>query len=238
MALRAGTLTLAVFFTFVVAIAPTTPVKAQQPDTETALKGAQDTFNDRAIADEFKSALERSRLQQLPDTGGLMHWLESMPTEKTDLSGLLEGKDRLLEQTTDNNTRRYESQVYVFVSFSMPEIALRNLYTAATPKNIPLVLRGFVGVSKGSTPSLGATQQRLFDVFGEALKKGGGILIDPTLYRRFDIRQVPAFVATTETPKACDQNNCEAPENYQLFGDVTLEFALGRLARTVLGVGE
>jgi type-F conjugative transfer system pilin assembly protein TrbC len=207
----------------------------QAPDTAEVLQDARDAMKDPVITDQFNRALENSRRSQFPDTRGLMRWLRSQPAAATGLDALLEGGDRLREQNTTAEAPRYESRMFVFVSFSMPETALRNLFNAAAPHGIPLVLRGFVGAGDGSAASLGATQKRLVAVFGESLgkHKRGGILIDPTLFHRFDIRQVPAFVATTETPKTCDQENCEAPENYQLFGDVTLDFALERLIRKV-----
>ena len=70
----------------------------------------------------------------------------------------------------------------------------------------------------------------------DADKKGntsidGGLSIDPTLYDRFGISVVPAFVLTDAPVQACTQAGCPTPDFVRLAGDVTLEYALESIAR-------
>ncbi|ALP53709.1 hypothetical protein Tel_11490 [Candidatus Tenderia electrophaga] len=122
-------------------------------------------------------------------------------------------------------------QFYVFVSFSMPDITLRRLMNQARHIGAPLVLRGLVENDMNKTR---IKVGKLLD----ADKKGntsidGGLSIDPTLYERFGVSVVPAFVLTDAPVQACRQDGCPTPDFVRLAGDVTLEYALESIAREV-----
>ena len=56
----------------------------------------------------------------------------------------------------------------------------------------------------------------------------GGVQIDPTLFRQFQINQVPAVVVLNETNCLPSQSCLESYD--VIYGDVTLDFALKRIA--------
>jgi conjugal transfer pilus assembly protein TrbC len=114
------------------------------------------------------------------------------------------------------------ARLYVFVSFSMPPASLRRLASQAATAGVPLVLRGMV------EESLPATARRTAELIGMA--PGTSVEIDPGPFRRFGITRVPAYLIAAPAP-AC-KNAC-VPEDAGpvIVGDVTLDYALERLAQ-------
>ena len=79
-----------------------------------------------------------------------------------------------------------KSSVYYFVSFAMPDKLLRQSLREAAHYHIPIIIRGLVD------NSFHATAKRLFDL----IKKDnqGGVLLNPLLFRHYQIYAVPALV--------------------------------------------
>jgi type-F conjugative transfer system pilin assembly protein TrbC len=116
--------------------------------------------------------------------------------------------------------------ILVFVSFSMPDRTLKNYLEDASRIGASLVLRGLVD------DDLLATQHAIRDLVGKGAvdREGAGFLIDPTLYTRFGIEQAPTILVT-ETPVApCNELECPTPSHIKLAGDVSLAWALERIA--------
>lgn len=119
----------------------------------------------------------------------------------------------------------------VFVSLSMPEAALRALLRSDTVAT--LALRGMVD------NSMARTVARLAELAGIDLEasvapdapRWPALVIDPTLFQRFEVSAVPAFVLPLEPPGACSDTRCETPPHVKVAGDVTLDYALGVMAR-------
>ena len=57
-----------------------------------------------------------------------------------------------------------------------------------------------------------------------------GALIDPTLFQRFGIDQVPTVVVAEAAAGACTPTDCPVPEHVKIAGDVPLRYALDRIA--------
>jgi len=122
----------------------------------------------------------------------------------------------------------------VFVSLSMPEASLRALLAHGRPIGAALVLRGLLD------ESMKRTVERLTELLGTAAGAAGeagpgaetSVLIDPTLFDRFEIDAVPAFVLPLEAPTPCDAaGRCATPRHVKLAGDVGLAYALDVMAR-------
>ncbi len=115
--------------------------------------------------------------------------------------------------------------LFILVSFSMPPASIDRLADQAAKAGATLVLRGVIDDSLRKT----------MDAASEFIKRHPGVQfqIDPTLFRRFNVTQVPAFVLSVQPPdsascgKACDPANSFA----SVAGDVTLDYALDFLAR-------
>jgi conjugal transfer pilus assembly protein TrbC len=115
--------------------------------------------------------------------------------------------------------------VYVAVSFSMPPADLRRLGREAHRAGATVVIRGLVHGSFKET--LLAAKQ----VFDE--DSVGGVAIDPNVFRAFDIKQVPMFIAAKGPVEPCGKGlDCipDAPPHDRISGNITLAEALKRLA--------
>ena len=113
-----------------------------------------------------------------------------------------------------------ESNVLIFVSFSMPQKSLKGWMREAEKIHAPVVIRGLVN------NSFKATIQKMTEL---ASDNHGGIQIDPTLFKTFNIKQVPAVVVT-------NSGNClpnqSCPNKYDVvYGDVHLDYALEKVSR-------
>ena len=111
--------------------------------------------------------------------------------------------------------------VYVAVSFSMPPADLRRLGRDAHKAGATLVIRGLV---RGSFKETLLAAKRVFDE--DSL---GGIAIDPNVFRAFDIRAVPTFIAAAGPVQPCAKGlECTplAPRHDRLSGNITLGEAL------------
>jgi len=178
---------------------------------------------------EQSNTLPRTSFPKLPGPDS-----EQLTRARAEIGTLLDlagQHDVLTDTSTDIGP-----QFYVFVSFSMPDIALRRLLSQAQRVGAPLVLRGMVENDMNKTR---IKVGKLLD----ADKKGnttieGGLSIDPTLYERFSISVVPSFVLTDAPVQACTQAGCPTPEFARLAGDVTVEYALEAIAREVPAMRE
>ena len=142
---------------------------------------------------------------------------------------LLQSKNHPLAEAAPGTER-----IYLFVSSSIPVTTLRTyaaMIDRARTGEIIMVLRGFVGGMKKIRPTL--------EFIGEILKKDPAcdldktrcdsfqvnIQIDPELFQRFQIQDVPAV---TYLPEGEDQDQAEP---LVILGDAALDFMLERINR-------
>lgn len=119
------------------------------------------------------------------------------------------------------NIQRYQKpEVYVFVSTSLPNQAIKNLHDEADRINAHLVMRGFVKNDPNKT--LGKRNE----IFGD--KQPGRFDIDPESFDTFGINAVPAFVVTGEQEK-CVGEDCPGPIFDVIYGDMSLDAALTKI---------
>lgn len=101
--------------------------------------------------------------------------------------------------------------ILVFVSFSMPNIALQELLKQADKYNAKLVLRGL------HKNSFKETMQKILEID----KNGVQFDINPELFKAYKVKQVPTFVLVKSDK-----------EINRLSGNVSLEFANEELAKS------
>jgi len=135
-------------------------------------------------------------------------------------------------------------RIYIFVSSSVPRQTLRN-YAVDLDKlrdpGISMVMRGFVGGMKHVKPTLEfVTKTIVKDESCDAAKEkcetySVNIGIDPMLFRRYRITQVPAVVYVKGLSVA-DQamsegigSNAKASDFYVVYGDASLDYVLERI---------
>ena len=111
-------------------------------------------------------------------------------------------------------------ELLVFVSFSMPHASLVRLAEQARQANAVLVFRGLAG----------ATLRQMVERLQPLARTGAAMQINPEAFTRFGIEVVPTFVLTARSAD-CGERACEGPTR-RLAGDVSLDHALDRLARS------
>jgi conjugal transfer pilus assembly protein TrbC len=154
------------------------------------------------------------------------------------------GDDEAGNKKTQSSLSSSE-RIYIFISSSVAESTLRN-YAADLDKlndsNISMVLRGLVGGMKYFRPTL--------DFVTNVIKKHqncnltyqcetyrANIQIDPLLFRRYGIKQVPAIVYVPDI-KINDsslseglKDNAHVSDYYVVYGDTSFEYALELIQR-------
>ncbi|MES9859959.1 MAG: type-F conjugative transfer system pilin assembly protein TrbC [Candidatus Thiodiazotropha sp. LLP2] len=166
-------------------------------------------------------SLPISALPNLPEPSA-----DLLQRARRDITKLL---DQAQGQPLDPMGQKSGPQLYVFVSFSMPEITLKRLLTQTSQIEASLILRGLID------DDMGKTKTRIAQLL-EADENGhtriqGGFAIDPTLFERFDIQQVPSFVLTDTPAPRCTDAGCEEVSFARLSGDTTLQYALQTMQR-------
>ena len=140
-----------------------------------------------------------------------------------DLESLAKGYETLLAR--DPAAVPAGPRLLVFVSFAMPEPALRRLVDQAVDAHATLYLRGLVG------GSLKETVARVQPLLGD---RRVALQIDPREFDRFAIAATPSFVlvwgGTEES--VCAGESCTGPETFaKVAGDVSLDYALEFMQR-------
>lgn len=116
-------------------------------------------------------------------------------------------------------------QVIAFVSLSMPPASLRQIIADVTKAGGIVVFRGFPNNSmKEFTARMSQVVKE-----GDQLSNVG---IDPRLFRAFDIKAVPAYVAVASDFDLCSGFSCQdkLPPFDRLTGNVTARYALEQFA--------
>ena len=120
---------------------------------------------------------------------------------------------------TQTDTATRGPALLLFVSFSMPPESLLRLAHQAKRADGVLVFRGLAG----------ATLREMVGRVEPLAKTGAAIQIDPDAFARFGVEVVPTFVLA-ESLASCGEATCEGRVR-RIAGDVTLDYALERLAR-------
>lgn len=116
------------------------------------------------------------------------------------------------ENASDKNT-----DFFIFTSFSMGEKNLENLIKSSTKYNGIVVMRGF---KDGDIKTTTAFLSKFIE------KTGGGVIIDPELFKEYEIKRVPSFVLT----KACKVVGSCNKKYDVLLGNVSPRFALEKFS--------
>lgn len=110
--------------------------------------------------------------------------------------------------------KNIEPGLLVFISSSMHKENIKQLMNEACDRNITLVLRGLID------NSFKKTMQYIQQFYGEKGEVKANIIIDPTLYKEFNVTSVPSFVLIGQENK-----------HDKLIGNVTVQYALEILSK-------
>jgi type-F conjugative transfer system pilin assembly protein TrbC len=115
-----------------------------------------------------------------------------------------------------------EDRLYYFWSFSMPEESIKSAFLDGGKVGLVAVLRG---LPEGSARE---SLLRLKNLIGDHQVE---VMIDPILFRIYDITAVPTLVYAEEINSVCE--HCEpAEKHWKVTGNITLRAALENLARS------
>jgi conjugal transfer pilus assembly protein TrbC len=116
-----------------------------------------------------------------------------------------------------------QDELFVFASFGMPKASLERMMIDAAKVGAVVVFRGFKNNSWKDTAEAIA-----------ALKNGGvNAVVNPNAFKAFKVKVVPVVVLAAPTAlQQLDDEGC-APEGefVSVVGDVTLDYALERMAK-------
>ena len=200
----------------------------QEPPDDAALRQAVETAIPEAqtFARELEAAIgaaqaeadaiARSALRAPPELGA------SIKDSSVDLDRLLGEHLPALEEARAGGGA---PTFFAFVSLSLPPQSLGPLLRDVAEAGGVAVLRGF---KDGSIKATAAALEPLADG-PEAL---GGAMVDPRLFRSFNVRSVPTFVMAAGALGECGEPNCvaPAPPHDRIAGNVTVAYALRQLA--------
>ena len=196
---------------------------------------AQETADPRPeslenITEIERAAREAGQALDLPDTPDMSllgdldipEWndlLKTLPQLREVLP--LDGVEGI-DPAADAERQELSEYSVVLVSLSMPEESLRQISEQAREYGFSTVMRGLVNNSFADTLS------SLTEVFEGDTENMPGISIDPTVFTRFDVEAVPAFIFLAEPLEPCETQGCTgdpAPEHDILYGNVSFEYA-------------
>ncbi|MBJ7499654.1 MAG: type-F conjugative transfer system pilin assembly protein TrbC [Sphingopyxis sp.] len=117
-------------------------------------------------------------------------------------------------------------QLIVFASLSMPEESLKRLIADTARARGVVVFRGF---PDNSAKRFTSAIVKLVENEADSASVG----IDPRLFRAFDVRAVPTYVAVSSDFDLCEGFACktQVPPFDRLVGNVTLDYALSSFAQ-------
>ena len=128
-------------------------------------------------------------------------------------------------------------QVFVLVSFSMPEASLERLARDAKDAGIPLVFRGVPETKESTDSKLPLLNPQSLVAFQSLIDSGADVQLNPGLFSEFNIRQVSALILKEESSASSD--GCiQSAKAVIVPGDVTLGYALDRLTDRKDSIGE
>ena len=116
-------------------------------------------------------------------------------------------KDGYIKKSQTHKEAKAIPQAIIFVSFSMPNLSLKQAIQDAERYQIPVVMRGLY------KNSFRQTLEKLFDLIKEDNK--GGISINPAWFKKYNINTVPALVV-----------NNNAQDFNVVYGNIPLKTAL------------
>lgn len=152
--------------------------------------------------------------------------IEITAENKRDAYEIIKKSQSIMEEAlgTSNNVSKYTSvssytDFLIFTSFSIGEKNLESLIKLASEYNGAVILRGF---KNGSVQDTAAFISNI-----SSAKEG--VLIDPNLFKEYQITKVPTFILTKPCEGVIDGSNCKVIYD-KLVGNVSPRYALERFA--------
>jgi type-F conjugative transfer system pilin assembly protein TrbC len=115
------------------------------------------------------------------------------------------------------------SSPLVLVSFSMPESQIKSLVIEAARIHAKVAIRGLIDNDFKKTLS------KIQELVGQQAK---WIVIDPTLFERFQVLRVPTFILPLEEITPCTSEGCLVSAHVKATGSSTFRYFFEMISRT------
>ena len=148
-----------------------------------------------------------------------------------DLEALARGYAAQTDATTQAQGLASGPGLFVFVSLSMPRPTLQHLVDQAARAQASIVIRGFAN---------GSLRDTIAQIQGLIGTRQVAVQVDPLAFDRFAITRVPSFVLVRDgtRPVSCASGSCAPADSFlRSSGDVSLDYALEHMQRSVPGFG-
>ncbi len=119
------------------------------------------------------------------------------------------------------NKSKNNYKVIVFISFSMPDKSIVSTLQNANKIQASVVIRGLIH------NSFKDTLVRMASIVKEA--GGGGVELNPPVFKKFNIQKVPAFVVLPSHDTCQSEKICEISQFDVVYGDIPLNYALNSI---------
>ncbi|MEW8701733.1 MAG: type-F conjugative transfer system pilin assembly protein TrbC [Candidatus Thiodiazotropha sp.] len=225
------TLSLGLLLAFSPVFASDTESRIRELDSAEAAVSATQVETSRAVDEAAESMAgdsafrqEAQRLEDLaPAPFGSLDGIKGVKPG-IDLDALMARYGSPAPELTASDS---DERLLIFISASMPQASLKKLARQAAHVKAPLILRGFI------EGNLDATARFMSDILGDG-EPSAHALIDPRLFDRFDVKQVPAVVLVPDGACVAGVQTCPKTTlaHVHVAGDVTLDYALEHIART------
>ena len=204
----------------------TLPANAYKREGEIEARKAFESYESPAF--QRKVLLENERLKKEVFGGSMAYY--KVPGPGPGKKAVNGGRERLSPN----------DRIYLFISSSVPEATLRTYIEQIAElkdPNIVVLMRGFIGGMKYMGPTL--------KFMGKLLEKdpscelscglyGVDVEVDPLLFRRYGILQVPAIVYVSDIEVLGPgseglKRNAKVDRAYEFYGDAALSYSLKRI---------
>jgi len=190
--------------------------------TEQDIMAAQRNYGTPGDADRKAAPTPPLRIDALPQPASQL---------PIDLEALARGYAAQTEAMTQTQGLATGPGLFVFVSLTMPRSTLQRLVDQSARAKASIVIRGLVNGSLRDTVAL---------VQGLIGTRQVAVQIDPLAFDRFAITRVPSFVLVRDgtRPVSCASGSCAPADSFlRSSGDVSLDYALEHMQRSVPGFG-
>ncbi|CAL7962392.1 conjugal transfer pilus assembly protein TrbC [Gammaproteobacteria bacterium] len=146
--------------------------------------------NTNNLINNAKSHRDEVIKEILKNNNGFLSIKKISMQKNSDYQQIIEAiKNKHQRQLKINEKLNTTEQAIVFVSFSMPDLSLKQIINDASRYKIPVVIRGLY------KNSFRETVNKIFELVKENNK--GGIAINPRWFRDYEIKAVPAVVISS-----------------------------------------
>ena len=190
-------------------------------DSKRALQEAERLLQDGTLSDQMQAGREALGLNVTPSRGPAF----SLPPELKEVRPFV---DQAIGQAPKPDAASrpaddHRIRPLVLVSFSLPESQIHGLLKEAGRLKASVVIRGLIHDDWPET---------IAKLSGLAQEGLGGVSIDPTIFRRFQVSRVPTFILPLERLKPCTPAACTPTEHVRTTGSASLAYFLDFVART------